>query len=59
MILCEEQRRLLKKQRELEDKFKREFVDLSLQDTIYRLLILEDIKAAEEFRTLFRFPDRK
>lgn len=59
MILCEEQRRLLMKQRELEDKFKREFVDLSLQDTIYRLLMLTEAKTADEFRTMFRFPDRK
>jgi len=58
-VLCEEQRRLLSKQREFEDKFKREFVDLSLQDTIYRLLMLREVKIAEELRTIFRFPDRK
>ena len=58
MILCEEQKRLLARQKELEDKFKREFVDLSLRDTIYRLLTMREVKIADELRASYRFPER-
>ncbi len=58
-ILCDEQRKLLAKQKELEEKFKREFLDLSLQDTIYRLLLMREVKIAEELRSSHRVSDRK
>ena len=58
MILCEEQKRLLVKQKELEQKFKREFVDLSLRDTIYRLLTMKEVKIADELRATYRFSER-
>lgn len=59
MMLCEDQKKLLMKQKELEDKFKREFVDLTLQDTIFRLLIMKETKMADNLRIMFRFSERK
>lgn len=59
MILCEEQKKLLMKQKELEDKFRREFLDLSLQDTIFRLLIMKETRIADDLRLMFRFSERK
>lgn len=59
MMLCEDQKKLLMKQKELEDKFKREFVDLTLQDTIFRLLIMKETKMADNLRIIFRFSERK
>lgn len=59
MTICEEQKRLLAKQKELEEKFKREFVELSMQDTIYRLLTMKEIKIADDLRMTYRFPERK
>lgn len=59
MVLCEEQKKLLNKQKELQDKFKREFLELSLHDTVYRLLIMREFKIAEEMRINYRISDRK
>lgn len=58
MILCEEQKKLLLKQKELEDKFKREFLKLSLHDTVYRLLTMREFKIAEEMRITYRITER-
>lgn len=59
-VLCDEQRKLLSKQKELSEKFnKKELIDLSLQDTIYALLMMREIKIAEELRCIFRLSDRK
>lgn len=59
LVLCEEQKKLILKQKELEDKFKREFLDLPLQETIYRLLLMQENKIAEDLRSMFHVPDRK
>lgn len=57
--LCEEQQKLLRYQKTLEDKFRREFVGRSLHDTVYLLLLLHEIKLADKLRTEYRVTDRR
>ncbi|XP_046684103.1 vacuolar protein sorting-associated protein 16 homolog isoform X2 [Homalodisca vitripennis] len=57
--LCEEQLKLLKYQRTLEEKFHQEFVNGSLQDTLVSLLTLGEVKLADKLRTEYRVPDRR
>ncbi|KAJ8898107.1 hypothetical protein PR048_003467 [Dryococelus australis] len=57
--LCEEQQKLLKYQATLEEKFRREFVGLSLHDTVHMLLMLNEVKLADKLRTEYRVPDRR
>ncbi|PSN30635.1 Vacuolar protein sorting-associated protein 16 [Blattella germanica] len=57
--LCEEQQRLLRYQKTLEDKFRREFVGRSLHDTVYLLLLLHEVKLADKLRTEYRVSDRR
>lgn len=56
---CDEQLRLLKIQRTLEDKFGREFFGQSLHDTVEILLTLKEVKVAESLRNEFKIPDRR
>lgn len=57
--LCEEQLKLLKYQRTLEEKFHREFVNGSLQDTLVNLLALGEVKLADKLRAEYKVPDRR
>lgn len=57
--LCEEQLKLLKYQRTLEEKFHKEFVNGSLQDTVAGLLALNEIKLADKLRQEYKVPDRR
>nr|CAD7573986.1 unnamed protein product [Timema californicum] len=57
--MCEEQQKLLKYQNTLEDKFRREFVGLSLHDTVHLLLMLHEVKLAEKLRAEYKVPDRR
>lgn len=57
--LCEEQQKLLRYQKTLEDKFRREFVGRSLHDTVYFLLVLHETKLADKLRTEYRVTDRR
>ncbi|XP_069702504.1 vacuolar protein sorting-associated protein 16 homolog [Periplaneta americana] len=58
-VLCEEQQKLLRYQKTLEDKFRREFVGRSLHDTVYLLLLLHETKLADKLRTEYRVTDRR
>lgn len=55
----EEQIRLLKYQRRLEEELNRPYVDLSLHQTIYRLTLENNHKHAEQLRKDFKVPDRR
>ncbi|XP_054280051.1 vacuolar protein sorting-associated protein 16 homolog isoform X2 [Macrosteles quadrilineatus] len=57
--LCDEQLKLLKYQRTLEEKFHRDFVNGSLQDTVVGLLSLGEVKLADKLRTEYKVPDRR
>lgn len=57
--LCEEQLKLLKYQHSLEEKFHCEIVNISLQDTVVKLLDLGQIKLADKLRTEYKIPDRR
>ncbi|XP_066993326.2 vacuolar protein sorting-associated protein 16 homolog isoform X1 [Anabrus simplex] len=57
--LCEEQQRLHRYQKGLEEKFMREFVGLSLHDTVHRLLSMGEVKLADKLRAEYKVPDRR
>lgn len=56
---CEEQLKLLKYQRSLEEKFKRDFVGKSLHATVKLLLSAPEVKLADKLRTEYKVPDRR
>ncbi|XP_076437329.1 vacuolar protein sorting-associated protein 16 homolog [Babylonia areolata] len=56
---CEEQIKLLKHQRRLEDEMGISFVDLSLQETLHRLTLEGSHMAAEKLRKEFKVPDKR
>ena len=55
----EEQLRLLKYQRRLEEEKNRPYLDLSVHQTIYRLLLENEHKHAEQIRKDFKIPERR
>lgn len=55
----DEQIKLLKYQRRLEEEFNRPYMDLSLHQTIYRLTLENNNKVAEQLRKEFKVPDRR
>ncbi|KAK9730593.1 Vps16, N-terminal region [Popillia japonica] len=57
--LCEDQLKLLAKQKSLEEKYSTPFIDLSVHNTCMKLLNLNHLKDAEKFRTEFKIPDRR
>ena len=56
---CKEQQKLLNYQKNLEEKFHRDFVGSSLHDTLHLLLTLSEIKLAEKLRSEYKVPDRR
>ncbi|XP_039291085.1 vacuolar protein sorting-associated protein 16 homolog [Nilaparvata lugens] len=57
--LCEEQLKLRRHQRHLEEKFARNFVDRSLHDTLRQLLLINELKLADKMRAEYRVPERR
>ncbi|XP_071444220.1 vacuolar protein sorting-associated protein 16 homolog [Hetaerina americana] len=57
--LCHDQLRLLGQQKNLESKFGRAFVNLSLHDTVSLLLHLREPKLADKLRTEHKVPDQR
>ena len=55
----EDQIKLLKYQRRLEEEFNRPYMDLSLHQTIYRLTVENNFKVSEQLRKEFKIPDRR
>lgn len=56
--LCDDHRKLMKQQKQLEEKFSRAFYGLSLHDTVKELLILGDVKFAEKVRGDHKMSDK-
>lgn len=57
--LCDEQMKLYKYQKDLENKLKTAFYGLSLHETVKRLLVLKEVKLADKLRTEYKMPDRR
>lgn len=57
--MCDEAQRLRKTQKQYETTYKESFAGFSVQDTCARLLALNDIRAADKFRSEFKIPDRR
>ncbi|KAK2188750.1 hypothetical protein NP493_123g03022 [Ridgeia piscesae] len=55
----EEQMRLLRFQRQLEDELKDQYLDLSVHQTIYRLVLQNKHRHAENMRREFKVPERR
>ncbi|CAH1775290.1 unnamed protein product [Owenia fusiformis] len=55
----EEQVKLLKYQRRLEEELNRQYMDLSLHQTMYKLTMEANHKLAESLRKEFKVPDRR
>ncbi|KAK2169318.1 hypothetical protein LSH36_11g09017 [Paralvinella palmiformis] len=55
----EEEIRLLRRQRELEDEYNAPFLDMTLHRTIYKLTVDNRHKWAEQLRKEFKVPDRR
>lgn len=56
--LCDDQRKLMKQQKALDEKYSRTFYGQSLHDTVKELLILGDIKTAEKIRNDHKMSDK-
>lgn len=56
---CEEQLKLRRYQRTLEEKYHRDFLDKSLHDTIRMLLLMPEYKLADKLRSEYKVPDRR
>ncbi|XP_020601018.1 vacuolar protein sorting-associated protein 16 homolog [Orbicella faveolata] len=55
----EEQIKLMEYQVKLEEKYRKSFMDLSLSDTIYQCVLLDDQKVAEQLKKEFKVPDKR
>ncbi len=55
----EDQVRLLKYQRRLEEEQSRPYVDLSLHQTMYKLTVEQHHKNAEQLRKEFKVPEKR
>ncbi|XP_075231443.1 vacuolar protein sorting 16 [Lycorma delicatula] len=56
---CDEQLKLRRYQRTLEEKYHRDFLDKSLHDTIKLLLMMKEYKLADKLRSEYKVPDRR
>jgi vacuolar protein sorting-associated protein 16 len=57
--LTDEHVRLMRYQFRLEEEFKKSFLDLSLHETIYELILNNNVKLVEQLRKEFHIPDRR
>jgi hypothetical protein len=58
--LCEEQAKLLRHQRTLQDKLACSgFLGLSVHDTLIKLLSMKELKLADKLRQEYRIPDKR
>lgn len=56
---CESQLKLMRYQSSLEEKFKNNFHNLTLHDTLVKLLEINELKLADKLRSEFKVPDRR
>ncbi|KAI0208261.1 hypothetical protein LSAT2_007078 [Lamellibrachia satsuma] len=55
----EEQMRLLRRQRQLEDDLNQQYLDMSLHETVFKLVLQNKPKQAENMRKEFKVPERR
>jgi len=58
--LCEDQAKLLRHQRSLQEKLNMaNFVGLSVNDTLKKLLLMKEFKLADKLRQEYKIPERR
>lgn len=57
--MCEEALRLLRHQRDFEEKLKHRFHGKSVHDTCKKLLEINEVKLAEKFKSEYKIPDKR
>ena len=55
----EEQMRLLRRQRQLEDDLNQQYLDMSLHETVFKLVLQNKPRQAENMRKEFKVPERR
>uniref|UniRef100_A0A8D8YC56 Vacuolar protein sorting-associated protein 16 homolog n=1 Tax=Cacopsylla melanoneura TaxID=428564 RepID=A0A8D8YC56_9HEMI len=58
-MMCEEELKLIKHQKQLEDKLKKDFLGLTLNETLEKLLSLKEVKLADNMKSEYKVPDRR
>lgn len=59
-LLCEEQAKLLRHQRSLQEKLNMgNLLGLSVTDTLKKLLLMKEFKLADKLRQEYKIPDRR
>jgi len=59
LITCESQLKLIRYQSSLEEKLKNNFCNLTLHDTLVKLLENNELKLADKLRSEFKVPERR
>lgn len=59
LTTCESQLKLFRYQSSLEEKLKNNFRDLTLHDTLVKLLDINELKLADKVRSEFKVPERR
>lgn len=59
LTTCESQLKLIRYQNSLEEKLKNNFNNLTLHDTLVKLLETNELKLADKLRTEFKVPERR
>ncbi|XP_022919610.2 vacuolar protein sorting-associated protein 16 homolog [Onthophagus taurus] len=57
--LCEDQSKLIKKQKSYEEKYHKDFNGKSIHDTCKLLLDMNELKEAEKFKNEYKIPDKR
>ncbi|VVC33414.1 Hypothetical protein CINCED_3A023253 [Cinara cedri] len=59
LTTCESQLKLIRYQNSLEEKLKNDFRNLTLHDTLVKLLKINELKLADKLRSEFKVPERR
>lgn len=59
LATCESQLKLIRYQSSLEEKLKNNFRNLTLHDTLVKLLEINELKLADKLRSEFKVPERR
>lgn len=59
LTICESQLKLIRYQSSLEEKLKNNFCDLTLHDTLIKLLEINELKLADKLHSEFKVPERR
>lgn len=59
ITICENQLSLMKYQRSLEEKFNKNFRNLTLHETLVKLLEMNEVELANKLHSEFKVPERR